>query len=178
MNVPQQLFAIFFAIFWGTSSNAWPKWKPFHWTLLLHSGRIFCRTVLSLVILNVFPVLFFVWMLGKLGGLIPDDALSSFGSTWRVVVPAIVPAFAVFGFYRLWVGLIEIKPELFYHAKDKINGDFAPRNVTGPNGEDFIEPTIESLGLEGKDWSAGPNLLFAATYIVVSAVVPLFWPPV
>jgi hypothetical protein len=66
LNVAQTLFAVFFAIFWGTSSNAWPKWKPFNWPLVFSSWRVARRVGLSVVLLNVAPVLYFACILNLL----------------------------------------------------------------------------------------------------------------
>lgn len=161
MNVPQQIFAIFFAIFWGTSSNAWPKWKPFHWPLFPHSRQVRYRTGLSVLVLNVLPLFYFVWAYSWLGS-----------KECKFVGLAVVPAFAVFGFYRLWIGLVECKPESFYHRNDEIKAAFAPRDVRGVKPDEYIEPTIESLCL--KEWGAGPNIGFACMYLGI-ATLPILW---
>lgn len=174
LNVPQQLFAIFFAIFWGTSSNAWPKWKPFHWTLVLYSGRVRCRVVLSVFVLNVIPVLYFALILCMLSGKVSADVFSSFWSTCRVVAASIVPAFAVFGFYRLWIGIVECRPSCFYYSKDNIETALPECDVKGLNIGEYIEPTIESLCL--KKWAAVPNLIFGIAYIAVAVLWPMLLP--
>ena len=175
MNAAQQIFVVFFAIFWGTSANAWPKWKPFHWTLVPFSGRVRLRLALSFIVLNLIPVLYFIWILRQLGGSIPPNSFSTFWSASKIVVPAIVPAFATFGLYRLWIALVEFCPGRFYYKDDAEMANDIKRNVV--HGEETrLDPTIESLNL--KDWTWWPNLLFALLYLLVAAVVPFAWPPV
>ncbi len=94
MNNAQQIFLLFFAIFWGTAANAWPKRKPFHWPLVSH-GPVLRRLILSITFLNIIPIIYFAWMLG---------VLQKAGDS---VVISILPAFSVFGIYRIWLGLTE-----------------------------------------------------------------------
>ena len=176
MNVSQQIFVVFFAIFWGTSSNAWPKWKAFHWTLAPFSCRVLLRLVLSVTVLNVIPVLYFIGILKQLGGCIQGDPFSTFPCACRVVLPAVIPAFAVFGFYRMWISVVEFCPTRFYYREDTEIAAAIPNRDMARLGETRVDPTIQSLNI--KDWTWCPNLLFGALYLVVATVVPLAWPPV
>jgi hypothetical protein len=175
MNTSQQIFVVFFAIFWGTSSNAWPRWKPFQWTLVPFSCRIFLRVAVSFAMLNVIPVLYFICILRKLGGSIDVDALSSFPGTCGVVLPAVVPAFAVFGFYRIWISAIEFCPAWFYYRNDaELDHAFQGRDIA-PRAEARVDPTIESLNV--KDWTWWVNGLAGGLYVLLASLVPLIWPP-
>lgn len=158
MNVSQTIFVVFFAVFWGTTANAWPKWKPFHWTFLTYSGRVASRILWSVVMLNILPVLFFAWMLQRLGG---QTAPSIIG--WASVMSGVISAFAVFGLYRLWIAGIELCPTVFYYQS--LDDLRAQRKDDLSN----VEPTIGSLNLKPKWWWA--NVLWGVMYIVV-AVLP------
>jgi hypothetical protein len=157
MNAAQKIFVVFFAIFWGTTANAWPKWTPFHWTFLTYSRRVASRILWSVVMLNIFPVLFFAWMLQRLGG---ETALSI---GWASVMSGVIPAFAVFGLYRLWVAGIELCPTAFYYQS--LDDLLAQRKVDLSH----VEPTMDSLYLKPKWWWA--NALWGVMYMVV-AVLP------
>lgn len=168
LNVPQQLFAIFFAIFWGTSSNVWPRWKPFQWPLIFRSGRVFARVALSVVVLNLLPLAFFIWALRSLAGKVPASAFDTFGSACCTVLPAVVPAFAVFGFYRLWLSIVEARTTWFYYRDDAERERDLKRKVLPT-----VEPTIASLG--PKQWGAWPNFWIAVLYIAAAGVGPMNW---
>jgi hypothetical protein len=152
MNSAQQIFLVFFAIFWGTSSNAWPKYKPFHWTFVLRDGRVACRVALSFLMLNVIPVSFFVWALRNLKG---TEGVPSV----RETLAGVTPAFAVFGIYRIWLGIIECSPSRFYYVNESAQPDYLKN----------ADPTIEEnlhLGGSTRSWF---NLLFGVVYIVIAS---------
>jgi hypothetical protein len=163
MTTTQQIFVIFFAIFWGTTANAWPHWKPFHWTFLFYSWRVCGRVLWSMLVLNVAPVFVFGWALMKLGR---DGAQTVLG--WNEILSGIVPAFAVFGIYRIWIAGIELYPSAFYYDDD------AEQEKDHPElkGSD---PTIKGLKLSGKRWFI--NLLFGSVYVIVAVMfVTQRWP--
>jgi hypothetical protein len=158
MNIAQQLFVVFFAIFWGTSSNAWPRWKPFHWTFVFEHTEVRCRVLLSVLLLNVLPILFFAVVLKWLGSGGPTAGPLD-GRTWmREAFRGISPAFAVFGFYRLWFGIIESRPSRFYMTDDKL-----PKDLT------LVEPTIDSLKIVHRGFRV--NILFGAVYVILPLLI-------
>lgn len=159
LNVSQQFFLVFFAIFWGTAANAWPKRKPFHWTFVLYSWRVAGRVVWSIVGLNIAPVLFFSCTLQELG---QKAAASTVG--WPAVALGVTPAFAVFGLYRLWIAGIELCPTAFYYRDES---EMIARGKYDLRG---VDPTITELTLRRKWWWA--NALFGVVYIAVAALVP------
>jgi hypothetical protein len=144
-NVAQQIFVLFFAIFWGTSSNAWPTRKPFNWPLCTYPP-VFFRLLLSVALLNLVPIAYFAWMYHILS------------RTDVGVVLAILPAFSIFGFYRIWLAAAESGP-FYYPSKDARPGELT----------DDMEPV--RLPLASK-WNLR-NLLFGATYVVVGTVPTL-----
>jgi len=133
MNFSQQIFMVFFAILWGTSANAWPRWKMFHWTFFLRSSRIRRRVLWSVLVLNVIPVAYFACVLQRLG------QVSTRGLDTPTILFGLIPAFAVFGLYRLWFSLVERVPKFFYYEDDNEMRSEKKDYLIGP------EPTIEDL---------------------------------
>jgi hypothetical protein len=163
MSTSQQIFAVFFAVLWGTAANAWPKWKPFHWTFFLHSRRVARRVLWSFFMLNIVPISYFVWIMVRGLNRCPDGSATD----WRSVLPGVIPAFAMFGFYRLWIAGIELRPKLFYYS------DYAEMRTEGKEDLIGVDPTIEEdphatgpapLRLKPKWWWA--NALFGIIYIL------------
>jgi len=148
MNAAQQIFLVFFAIFWGTAANAWPRWKAFNWALVLSSRRVRQRVVLSSIVLNVIPVIYFILILRHLNGSIHEDRFRTFSSASGIVLPAILPSFAVFGLYRLWIAVVEFRPGWFYYKDDKEMADDMMRCDVSFEGERRLDPTIKSLNLK------------------------------
>ena len=137
MNTTQQIFVVFFAIFWGTAANAQPGWKAFQWPLLKYRRQLpLVRNRLrkSMLLLNVVPIVHFaiaIWMMHL---------------QWVTQLPLVpaalvgmLTAFAGFGFYRVWLGFIERnRKEYYYTTRDQFPEDLrrALRRV---------EPTVDRL---------------------------------
>ncbi len=166
MNISQQLFAIFFAIIWGTSANAWLKWKPFHWPFVCRSDRIRLRTELSFLFFNLIPVYYFTWIQYALRGSLKTNPFLTFGSVCQLMLSTIVPAFAVFGFYHVWIGLIELCLTRFYYRDEQELAKNVKRNVSHKT-----EPTIKSLRL--RTWTSSGNLIVGFGYIAVALLALL-----
>ena len=49
----QQVFMLFYAIFWGAIANVQPRWKPFQWHLFFAVPQARRRAIAALVLLNV-----------------------------------------------------------------------------------------------------------------------------
>src|SRR5713101_3806915 len=116
IDTNQNVFMVFYAIFWGAVANVQPRWKQFHWALFLKYRQVTYRVLLSVVVLNLFPLVFFcyvMWSLAKRGSAGHQEPFM-FAS--QAVVRGVVPAFAVFGIYRLWLGIIELRPAWFYFS--------------------------------------------------------------
>jgi hypothetical protein len=158
MNIAQQLFVVFFAIAWGTSSNAWPGWKPFHWTFFFEYPQVRCRLGLSMLFLNCCPIVYFATLLAWLGQSAPTSTALTVIDYFREVFRGVAPAFAVFGFYRIWFSLIERRPSLFYLT-----------DATRPPELKDIEPTSDSLHILERLWHI--NLLFGAIYVLLPLIV-------
>lgn len=146
----QSLFAIFFAIFWGTISNSWPTRKPFNWPLYDYSP-VRRRLVLSVLLLNVVPLLYFSFVFGFLGQV---TGLS------KNVLLAIIPAFAVFGFYRIWLGITELKANYFYFAEK----DYPPKlAATKPSIEPYFEANLPAE-------TSIRNIAIGIGYVIISSI--------
>lgn len=128
------IFILFYAIFWGSVANVQPRWKAFQWPLIFRSKVIMRRVLLSLLLLNIMPLLYFGIILSILNN-------SQTNSIVCLIFNGIVPAFAVFGFYRVWLGIIELNPALFYYK--------LPANVPLEFGKS--EPNIAELWYAKED---------------------------
>lgn len=174
MNSSQTVFALFFAIFWGASANVHPKWKPFQVPLIFSrwpfGRKVLSRVVLSMVLLNVLPLAYFSWRMLLLGD---SCAASDEWNTYavvRLVIQAVVPAFAVFSFYHFWLSFVEGKGELFY-AKDKT--EMPPHSKMVPDAKHIIDPTLKELGIRSENWWR--NLVCAILYFGTAIAVPWIW---
>lgn len=87
-------------------------------------------------------------------------------TVFRLILHGVIPAFATFGFHRLWLGIVELNPHLFY-VRNRSELPQRYRQIRG-------EPTIHSLRLPGV---TGPlDLLFAFIYIGVASVAVYVFP--
>jgi hypothetical protein len=99
-------------------------------------------------VLNVIPVIYFILILRHLNGSIHEDRFRTFSSASGIVLPAILPSFAVFGLYRLWIAVVEFRPGWFYYKDDKEMADDMMRCDVSFEGERRLDPTIKSLNLK------------------------------
>lgn len=158
MTTTQWLFIVFYAIFWGSVSSVQGRWKMFHWALI-SKPPVWHRLILSFIIWNIAPILYFIWIF-----FILKDTPISLSSQWTLietgkqVVAGIGPSFAVFGFYRFWISMVEFFPTTFYFKKDEL-----PQEIQD------IEPWIEKIPIKT---SFGPmNFLFALLYLIVPTIL-------
>lgn len=175
MNDVQTVFALFFAIFLGTVANVQPRWKAFNWPMLgrkvlppVQRARVRNRLLLALACFDVAPVLYFAFALCILKG---DAATHTIP---QIVLHGVVPAFAAFAFYRLWLSAVEYKPAKYYCAQ-QVDLPERLRSATQP----VIEPTMCDLNLkpEVSCETTGINLLVAVAYLVVASVFLIVrWP--
>jgi len=135
-------------------ASAQPRWKAFHWCCI-HLPHVQRRLMLSMVMLNLFPILFFAGALWILRGPAQDPSSWTAGTVARVVLLGVLPAFSTFGFYRLWFGLVELWPDSFYQKDNQ--GEYRT--------EDDSKTVVHVSP------SAGPkNVAFGIAYIVVGAI--------
>jgi hypothetical protein len=105
----QEVFMLFFAIFWGLIANVQPRWKAFQYPLFLKLTVATRRVVLAFCLMNLAPVVYFgitLWIIGF------RNPTNLFG----LVIQGVLPAFGMFGLYRLWLATVEWKPFWFYES--------------------------------------------------------------
>jgi hypothetical protein len=192
LNDTQTIFMLFFAIFWGGVFNVQAGWKAFQWPLVHFScrpkkpkkgetdpqteerenhnakavvwERVRNRVLLSFGMLNVLPLIFFGVALGALAN--QTAASSTCVTILKLTGYGVVPAFAAFGFYRIWLGLLECKPDCFY-VKCKADLPEEYKNSEPTTAERWYPiPKGEKLKLT----TAGRNLGWGFTYVGVAAV--------
>lgn len=119
INETQTVFMLFYAIVWGAIANVQPRWKAFQWPLFLRDRRVAFRVVFSVLILTLCPFAFFGLTLASLGSEQYHISRWNLSSAIHVVVHGVVPGIANFGFYRLWLGVIELRHGWFYYIYDQ-----------------------------------------------------------
>jgi hypothetical protein len=162
LHVPQEIFTLFYAITWGTAANSQPRWKAFAWGAFFQYPETRRRALLSFVILNGSPLIYFILILWCL-----NSGKWTNASLWTILL-SILPAFAPFGFYRIWTGCVGLWRERFYGvSKDWKKNDPLP-------------PEWQAIGIDlcpnidlNRDFACG-NLLWGLIYVIVGVVVALF----
>jgi hypothetical protein len=165
LNVPQTVFCLFFAIFWGLVANAQLRWKAFDWPLAM-AGRTDkkykpsrSRIWRSLWYLSLVPVLLFLGLMSILA-FVPERPYD-----WHMAIQlasAVLAAHAAFAPYRLWLSAMERNPSRFYYQQSRENNSTPCENYSAQPCSP-AEIHLEST------WSL-KNLCTACLYIVASAL--------
>jgi hypothetical protein len=169
-NMQQQTFMLFFAIFWGTIASVQGRWKAFQLPLVGRVPVVNCRVCLSFLFLNLFPLMFFAYCIAVLtkAGVSARPYIAGL----QLVINGVLPAFAVFGFYRLWLGTVEKWPDSFYaKARDPKCLDKKYWHVEPIYSNQHQEGTGEPCVNIGID-SANRNIIWAIGYISVGLIAP------
>jgi hypothetical protein len=167
LNVPQTVFCLFYAIFWGLVANAQISWKAFDWPLAL-AGRAdptyrqsWNRLGRSMEYLVILPIALFLILVAILASLPKQD---HFG--FRAIAQmfcAVLAAQAAFAPYRLWLSRIERSPGKFYYLHlEKHSDPRKPKYSAQPNGE--LELLLDP------NWSRS-NRKVAWGYIIISIAI-------
>ncbi len=174
MNDSQQIYAVFYAIFWGGIFNVLSRWKPFNFGLISHKRKnikklIRKRIGLALIIFNVLPIIYFGTIFYILG---EQNICEVQKKYWyymvSIVLSGIIPAFAILGFYRLWLGIVEKWPKTFYLQYCNIpRENKIYRKCKRYQGEVHEpEPSLEKLGLDQlSQYSWRNNLIVGSIFI-------------
>lgn len=171
MNDYQQIFVVFFAIFWGAIFNVLARWKPYNFGLIFDREVTYVtrRIGLALIILTLFPLLYFIvifYILGQNSNLC-DSQKKCIIEVIKWCLSSIIPAFAIYGFYRLWIGIIECSPESFYCYSWELPNKYKSYY----NSQNKPEPSLEELGiLRSNIYSYWKNMLIGSAYILFSGV--------
>ena len=177
-GIHQQVFMLFFAIFWGATANVQPRWKAFQFPLMFKKGLRWnvCRRVcLALFLLNLLPIVYFGYILHLtfLPGRGPAEGDTIFIVVTKILIQGVLPALGMFGIYRLWLAVIELKPDLFYKRKlddvPKMYRHVEPTyRLSNKEQRRSSEPVVDL----GEDAGKG-NLLAALIYLIVGLISPL-----
>ncbi len=178
-QMDQLVFMLFFAIFWGAIANVQPRWKAFQFPLMFKPKlrNVLRRVVLAILLLNLLPIVYFGYILWATHGRGPMPADSTFLAITKILIQGILPAFGIFGLYRAWLGIIELRPSWFYKSKlDDVPAEY--RHVEPTYRLNYKEknrkPSEPVVDL-GKDTGKG-NLLAALIYLIVGCISPwLLW---
>lgn len=162
LNVPQTVFCLFFAIFWGLVANAQFRWKAFDWPLAIAAGLkdtkyrpSLSRLWRSLWYLTFVPVLLFLGVMSILA------FASKRPYNWHMAIQlvfAVLAAHAAFAPYRFWLSSIEHNPGRFYYSLPNTEHSYYAAQPWDSSAELRLEPT----------W-AKKNLCTALLYVVASA---------
>lgn len=175
----ETVFMVFYAIFWGAVSNVQPRLRAFHWELFFRLPKVRCRALLSFIVLNVAPLVFFgyiLWALAVRTALPLDRPLAKVS---QLVIRGVVPAFGIFGLYWVWIAIVEFFPHRFYFANPD---DLTPncrhieptyRVESEPPGTPVRVTPVVDLYPDGR-WE---RLCFGLAYLIVAALAPWldFW---
>jgi len=127
--------------------------------------------MLSFSVLNVAPIVFFGYVMWVLSAINTNsgEALS------LLVVHGVVPAFAAFGFYRIWLGIVEIKPNWFYlFVESHADMDDEYKFVEPMYAYRPVNPPLDGnrpIVYIGKN-SGWANLLCGLLYVIIGVIVP------
>jgi len=167
LNIAQTIFSVFYAIFWGAVFSVSGRWKHFNFGLIFdnEAPHVTRRILLSKLILNILPILYFVWILCELN----DNNLCSMQKKcWidfsAIVLSGIIPAFAILGFYRLWIGIVEYSPKLYYEYSWKLPHRYTPYF----SSKNKPEPGLEELGIL-------PSIYYSSKKNIFLGLRILYW---
>lgn len=167
----QTVFMLFYAIFWGAIANAQPRWKAFQWPLISKMPQVKHRVWTAVLVLNVLPLCFFAYGMWALCGRGPTTATPLTGSL-HYIIRGVVPAFAVFGIYRVWLAILELNPSYFY-AADPIQIDKKYRHVEPTYRHRLVSRKGPVVDL-GEDAGWG-NFRAGLIYVLLAGLAP--WCP-
>jgi len=168
LNSCQQTFMVFYAIFWGATFNVLTKYKAFQFPLMWEFPRVMNRVLLSFLFLNILPIIYFgfiIWI---------TSFLSYEITILTIILTGVIPAFGIFGFYRLYLGIIELSKSTFYYLQaDKHLSEYkCLEPIIGNNKDEARNPNHISLG----DKESGiQNIIWALIYINFGILIPIIY---
>lgn len=115
MNTPQTFFVFFYALYSAMAVTITGKLHPFDTPSMYKMyRRSWIRFFYSMLVLNVFPLMYFIYVYKFLSGY--DDFQISFISVFLLFLLSLVGL----GFYRIYYGsmLIQYKNSYFFYDKD------------------------------------------------------------
>jgi hypothetical protein len=172
MNDNQTVFTVFYAIFWGSVANVQPRWKAFQLPLVFDLKFARRRAFLSVVIFNLFPLAFYAWILSLLNQSGGIDKSWSFYDFARFISRCVVPAFAAFGFYRLWLSIVEMCPKYFYSSTQR---ELPPQYQRISEDGIAVEPSLDELSINPDSNNGWKNLIWAFVYFGFALSFPCWF---
>ena len=116
LNMSQTVFALFYAIVWGTLANAWPRWRAFDLSLAKNKEErpsIFWRWLLSFFLLNICPMLLFILIFIVLRGWQLCGQNMIIAGKLLVIM---LQSLTLVGIYWIWIGILQTYRSKFYPA--------------------------------------------------------------
>jgi hypothetical protein len=167
-------FWYFYAIFWGNIASAQLSWKAFHWPFFFKIPQARNRTLMAVIIFNVMPLIFFGYVMWALAVCSPKlNGITPVGASWNYAVRGVLPAFAVFGFYRWWLAIIELLPDCFY-ASCATSIDKRYRHVEPTYRREIDCRTTPVVDL-GDTHTGLCNLGFGTIYVAIPSFAPWYF---
>lgn len=118
----QDLFALFYGVFFASMLSSCFGLSLFQWGWFFESKHKRRRLITSLLLLNIFPGVYFSWVHKNLGGISPYPS-------YRLYTSIFFLGLSVFVFYRLYHLAISWKTKYFYE-QDEIAGKGRYRNLS------------------------------------------------
>lgn len=165
MNDNQTVFTIFYAIFWGLIANVQPRWKAFQLALVFDLKFARRRAVVSFIIFNLFPLIYYASFLCILNQSAKIESSWVFYDFTRFIARCVVPSFGAFGFYRLWLTIIEIFPKYFYSPTQTELGPQYQRIIEKGL---VIEPSLDELGIRIDSNNGWKNMIWSFIYFGIA----------
>jgi hypothetical protein len=105
MDTGQQALVLFYAFFWAAALSVTSRYQPFDTpSMSIGDGRAWRRFIISLIVLNVLPVIWFIFLYLAI---IPNK------TGWVPIVAAAIASLSVFGYHRILHAFIA--SERMYH---------------------------------------------------------------
>lgn len=123
-----QIYFVAFAIFYAIVLQGVSKHAPFK-TSSAFLKQPFCRLIVSVIILNFVPILYFSWFLTNLGLLGKIDLQNPYAFLNNVSLVSVVFALTLstFGFQKIWYMSMIIGKNKFYTCNEKT--DFQKKGI-------------------------------------------------
>jgi hypothetical protein len=147
MDTGQQALVLFYAFFWAAALSATSRYQSFDTpSMYIGNRRAWRRFAVSLIILNVLPILWFILLYTKV---IPGK------SGLASIVAAAVASLSVFGFHRILHAFIA--SEQVYHwfyTEEEVVGVRDRGRFTQPQTfcSHFIPGTLYVIVFAGLSW--------------------------
>ncbi len=111
---------------------------------------------------NILPLLYF-WLISVKLSSCTAKPFTDHCTAFQFIISSVIPAFGVFGFYRLWLGVVEWRGDYFYYKNRDELQEFADSIHKKLNCK--IEPTSDGLGFQA--WGHQANIIAGLLYMAL-----------